>query len=47
MMPTLACSRSDARPSATVAKIASATRSSQNAIMPAPLSTIALSATRK
>ena len=40
-------SRSDASPSATVAKIASATMSCQNAVMSAPFKTIARSATRK
>ena len=40
-------SRSDARPEATVAKIASAIMSCQNAVMSAPFSTIARSATRK
>ena len=40
-------SRSDASPMATVAKIASATRSCQNAVMSAPFSTMARKATRK
>src|SRR5687767_13939385 len=39
--------RSDARPRATVAKMARATISCQNAVMPAPFSTIDRNATRK
>ncbi len=46
-MPTPFAGEATRGPSATVAKIASATMSCQNAVMSAPFSTIARSATRK